>query len=226
MNILTITNGSYNLTKYNGETFVGESVNLLLITAGDTTITIFDRVYKRLVAIVNCLVSDITLNGKSYTTAGAFEVDFKKAVESGGGGGGSLNIEKLTFTKGESVIKDSTGKSLTYSELKEIVDKTDSIVYLEFTDIVGGRTCTAILWPGYSGESIGFVGADIAYFGKINKILINNQGSISYSSFNGEDISNKVVSLSSSSSDYEYPSAKCVYNLIGDVETILNTING
>ena len=37
-----------------------------------------------------------------------------------------------------------------------------------------------------------------------------------------EDVDNKVTSLSSSSTDTEYPSAKCVYdyidNLIGDIE--------
>lgn len=36
-----------------------------------------------------------------------------------------------------------------------------------------------------------------------------------------ESTSNKVTSLSSSSTDTQYPSAKCVYDLIGDVETLL-----
>lgn len=39
-----------------------------------------------------------------------------------------------------------------------------------------------------------------------------------------EDKSNKVTSLSSSSTDTQYPSAKCVYDMIGDVETILTTL--
>lgn len=39
-----------------------------------------------------------------------------------------------------------------------------------------------------------------------------------------EDISNKVISLSSSSTDTEYPSAKCVYDLVGDIETLLALI--
>lgn len=84
MNNLIITNGSYNLEVESGENFTGESVNLLLITAEDT-ITIFDRVSKRLVPIINCLVSGITLNGKSYTSAETFEAEFKKLVEEGGG---------------------------------------------------------------------------------------------------------------------------------------------
>ena len=40
-----------------------------------------------------------------------------------------------------------------------------------------------------------------------------------------EDNSNKVTSISASSTDTQYPSAKCVYDAIGDVETILNTLN-
>ena len=36
-----------------------------------------------------------------------------------------------------------------------------------------------------------------------------------------EQTSNKVTSLSSSSTDTQYPSAKCVYDIIGDIETLL-----
>lgn len=36
---------------------------------------------------------------------------------------------------------------------------------------------------------------------------------------------NLVTSLSSSSTDAQYPSAKCVYDLIGDIETLLSNIN-
>lgn len=39
-----------------------------------------------------------------------------------------------------------------------------------------------------------------------------------------EDMSNKVTSISSTSTDTEYPSAKCVYDLIGDLETLLGGI--
>lgn len=36
--------------------------------------------------------------------------------------------------------------------------------------------------------------------------------------------SNKVTSLSDQSTDVQYPSARCVYNLIGDVESLLAAI--
>lgn len=39
-----------------------------------------------------------------------------------------------------------------------------------------------------------------------------------------EATANKVTSLSSSSTDTEYPSAKCVWDLIGDVESLINAL--
>ena len=42
---------------------------------------------------------------------------------------------------------------------------------------------------------------------------------------NMEVTTNKVTSLSSSSTDTQYPSAKCVYDLVGDIETALQTLN-
>ena len=39
-----------------------------------------------------------------------------------------------------------------------------------------------------------------------------------------ENSSNKVVSLSSSSTDTQYPSAKCVYDIVGDIESVLDAI--
>lgn len=42
---------------------------------------------------------------------------------------------------------------------------------------------------------------------------------------NGKEASsNKVTSLSSSSTDTQYPSAKCVYDIIGDIETLINAL--
>ena len=39
-----------------------------------------------------------------------------------------------------------------------------------------------------------------------------------------EDNTNKVTSLSSSSTDSQYPSAKCVYDLVGDIESVLTEL--
>ena len=39
-----------------------------------------------------------------------------------------------------------------------------------------------------------------------------------------EDTSNKVTTLSSSSTDTQYPSAKCIYDLVGNVESLLASL--
>lgn len=39
-----------------------------------------------------------------------------------------------------------------------------------------------------------------------------------------EVTTNKVTSLSSSSTDTQYPSAKCVYDIVGDIETLINAL--
>ena len=39
-----------------------------------------------------------------------------------------------------------------------------------------------------------------------------------------EDKTNKVTSISSSSTDTQYPSAKCVYDIVGNIETLLGGI--
>ena len=41
-----------------------------------------------------------------------------------------------------------------------------------------------------------------------------------------EDASNKVTSISAQSTDAQYPSAKCVYDVVGNIGTILDNING
>ncbi len=56
-------------------------------------------------------------------------------------------------------------------------------------------------------------------------VSVNNQGQYYLQSIDGkEDKSNKVTSISSSSTDTQYPSAKCVYTLIGDIESVLDAI--
>lgn len=41
-----------------------------------------------------------------------------------------------------------------------------------------------------------------------------------------EDISNKATSLSSESTNDEYPSAKCVFDIVGDISATLDAISG
>lgn len=60
----------------------------------------------------------------------------------------------------------------------------------------------------------------------VKKVLIvNSQGNWEKRELTEkEDTSNKVTSISSSSTDTQYPSAKCMYTLIGDIESVLDAI--
>ena len=56
--------------------------------------------------------------------------------------------------------------------------------------------------------------------------LTNDSGFLtSHQDISGkQDKSNLVTSLSASSTDTQYPSAKCVYNLVGNIETLLSEV--
>lgn len=54
---------------------------------------------------------------------------------------------------------------------------------------------------------------------------INSTSVLGSGNFTLEDSTNKVTSLSGSSTDTQYPSAKCVYDLIGNLEDILEELD-
>lgn len=67
----------------------------------------------------------------------------------------------------------------------------------------------------------------------ITKQIVDAIPTVYVSSVNGnsgvvtgiEVTSNKVTSVSNASTDDQYPSAKCLYDLVGDIDTILTTLN-
>lgn len=79
-----------------------------------------------------------------------------------------------------------------------------------------------------------FVEGQGVSYGAGENIVIVNTGSQSnpvykYDVMSGDTssyqlISNLVTSISSASTDTQYPSAKCVYDIVGDIESILDTI--
>lgn len=65
---------------------------------------------------------------------------------------------------------------------------------------------------------------DVAYIGAASGSATYVDGGTTIDVSTKEDKSNKVTSLSSSSTDTQYPSAKCVYDLLGDIETLINAL--
>lgn len=83
--------------------------------------------------------------------------------------------------------------------------------------------CYSVLYKGTSGnESSG-----LEYvWGKIS-----GQGSASWIQLGAdiadfENSNNKVTTIDENSTNVQYPSAKCVYDLIGDINSVLDSING
>lgn len=75
--------------------------------------------------------------------------------------------------------------------------------------------------PGSSGTGGGITVDDAISSTSENPV----QNKVIYTALQGkENTSNKVTSISSSSTDTEYPSAKCVYDIVGNIETVLDAI--
>lgn len=73
-------------------------------------------------------------------------------------------------------------------------------------------------------EWIGHTVIDLSNY--YTKTEIDNKGYLTqHQDISGkEDTSNKVVSISAQSTDNQYPTAKCVYDLIGNIETLLQGV--
>lgn len=67
-------------------------------------------------------------------------------------------------------------------------------------------------------STAGRLAATVAQINTLNEVDNNL-------SANKEDKSNKVATISASSTDTEYPTAKCVYDIIGDVESLLEALD-
>lgn len=82
-------------------------------------------------------------------------------------------------------------------------------------------------WVNNQGYLTGITSSDVtSALGYTPYNATNPNGYITSSALSGyEQTSNKVTSISSSSTDTEYPTAKCVYDIVGDIETALHTIN-
>lgn len=82
--------------------------------------------------------------------------------------------------------------------------------------------CYSILYKGTSGtESSG-----LEYvWGKINGQSPASWIQLGADISDFEDSNNKVIAINENSTDTQYPSAKCVYDLVGNIEELLNNLD-
>lgn len=112
-----------------------------------------------------------------------------------------------------------------YSALAGKVDKTNTSNQVYGTDGNGNQTT----WTVSQTENVGTIvrrdTGGVIYTGTpTNNRHATTKLYVDTAISGKEDASNKVTALSSSSTNDEYPSAKCVYDLIGDVESLLGGI--
>lgn len=148
------------------------------------------------------------------------------------------------FTKNTGTYsKPSTGipKTDLASDVQTSLGKADSALQSE-TDPTVPAWAKQSSKPSYTASEVGALPADTPLFsGDYNDLsnkptiptvptnvsaFTNDAGYLTqHQDISGkEDKSNKVTSLSSSSTDTQYPSAKCVYDLVGNIETLLASI--
>ena len=75
-----------------------------------------------------------------------------------------------------------------------------------------------------TAQIAGLAGNNIAYIGPQEGTATYVSGGTIIDVSTKEDKADKVTSLSAASTDTQYPSAKCVYDLVGDIETLLAAI--
>ena len=89
--------------------------------------------------------------------------------------------------------------------------------------LVGGGTLTRDSDTLTADESrIYLVDDDSVSFNA--QTLNSSQQAQARTNIGAESTTNKVTSLSSSSTDTQYPSAKCVYDIVGNIESLLGAI--
>lgn len=77
---------------------------------------------------------------------------------------------------------------------------------------------------GYDGSTRAYAKAPTPFENTTSSNQIDTVGARNTAISNMQTTTNLVTSLSASSTDTQYPSAKCVYDMIGDIETLLSEI--
>ena len=105
---------------------------------------------------------------------------------------------------------------------KGIIYKGAVNYYNDLPNDASAGDCYSVLYKGSSGN----ISSGLEYvWGKVS-----GQNSFSWIQLGAdindfEDSSNKVVTINENSTDTQYPSAKCVYDLVGNVEELLTTLD-
>ena len=158
-------------------------------------------------------ITSVKMNGSTIASSGEADLgtvitahqNIKTINSTSLVGTGDVTVQP-TLVSGTN-IKTINNESLLGSGNITITGGTSTDVQINGTSIVSNGTANIITETTYNATT--------------NKIAtMSDIPSVS----GKENTSNKVTSLSSSSTDTQYPSAKCVYDLIGDIESLLSEV--
>lgn len=93
--------------------------------------------------------------------------------------------------------------------------------YNDLPDDASIGDCYSVLYQGTSGTTP----SGFEYVWGTDSSGSDSWIQLGANSANSENIINKVTSIDENSTDIQYPSAKCVYDLIGNVETLLTVLD-
>lgn len=142
-----------------------------------------------------------------------------------------ITIQELPSTgNADTIYKvESTNKTYIY-ENNQWIEITNDNRYIEYLYVnntwerLGAIGVTPTLTNYYTKTE-----TDTLLSGKVDNSALNNYYTKTRTDellAEKEVLTNKVTSISSSSTDLQYPSAKCVYEIVGNIATALDTIQG
>ena len=124
-----------------------------------------------------------------------------------------------------SVTLATVATSGSYNDLSD--KPTSTSIQINGTSIINSGVANIVTAGVYNADSNKIATmSDLPTVPTNVSAFTNDSGYITNSAItNMQTTTNLVTSLSASSTDTQYPSAKCVYDIVGDIETALNTIN-
>ena len=137
------------------------------------------------------------------------------------------NVTTDISGKADKVPNATRGNFATLSSSGNLVDsgkKDSDFVHISGSETISGNKLfsqTTSFRNGVVLENNAVQHSDLSGFDWIvDKDNNTVQGALDFK----ENTSNKVTSISSVSTDNQYPTAKCMWDIIGDVETLINAL--
>lgn len=178
-------------------------------------------------------VSLTTTSGSESITVGSSSLNFGSNafnntpipttyVSSVNGSSGALT--GIVDTTSSQTLSNKTVAGLNNTGDYKIGSSNSTIASVSGTALTLGNSSLSVNIAG-SGTRPTYNSNSLALYDDVPTTYVSSVNGDSGAITNVEKTTNKVTSISSSSTDTQYPSAKCVYDLVGDIDTLLTALN-